>query len=180
VKTAGGCIAVRSEIVRKIGCYDERLYVNEDTDFSFRVSLVTNIMALSMPIGIHHTKENGNRNWVFFKRGYILNQGMIARKHIGKSGFLKNWIQTRKGFAFGFVMIHIVFCMILLWANDIISFPILTSFVAALIIAETIYSKQKKQKVLSTLVVHYLSPYAVVAGFILEPYIRCNKNNCNR
>lgn len=103
---SGGIFMVRADIARRAGAWDERLVVNEDFDYTLRISRHARCLAIPVSMGTHHTLAANYtvRAWQHLRRGYPLNYGYVLRRHcvtnfpgvlslfareaIGKSGVL--------------------------------------------------------------------------------------------
>ena len=167
----GGTFIAQTEAIRAIGHYDERFVRSQDIDYTLRLTAKFPMIALPMPMGVHHTGEYKNRPWLHFRNGAILNQGMLARKHFKRSGFWNVWYRSRKVFVWGFIVVNLLFLFIFLYILGLITWVPFAIFTAMLLAFEIAYSIDRKQSLVSTFITHLLSPYAVFLGFLVEPLI---------
>ena len=169
--SCGGMFIAKTEAARATGDYDERFFRSQDLDYSLRLTAKFTMVALPIQLGVHHTGENRGNAWLFFRKGYILNQGMLARKHCGRPGFWSHWYRSRKIFVWGFIAVSMLLLLAALQLCGITSWAPLAIFTAVLLPFEVAYSIFKKQLLVSTLIYSLLCPYAVLVGFCLEPFI---------
>ena len=172
VVSCGGMFLARMTAIRATGLYDERFYINEDIDYSLRLTNKYPMIALPLQVGIHHTREHRNRPWLRIAKGHILNQGMLARKHFRRPGFWKYWYGSRKSFVWGFIVFNVFLLLAVLHLYSMIPSWWLSLFATIFIAFEVTYSILKKQSLISTLINHILSPYAIFFGFVAEPLIK--------
>lgn len=167
----GGTFIVQMKAIRATGHYDERFFRSQDIDYVLRLTTKFPMIALPMPMGVHHTGEYKNRPWLHFRNGAILNQGMLARKHFRRHGFWNVWYRSRKVFVWGFIVVNLLFLFIFLYILGLITWVPLAIFTTMLLAFEVAYSIYRKQSLVSTSINHLLSPYAVFLGFLAEPFI---------
>ncbi|MBC8488189.1 MAG: glycosyltransferase [Bacteroidetes bacterium] len=172
VMICGGIFIAKTEAIKTTGLYDERFYINEDGDYTLRLTKNFQMIALPSKMGIHHTDKHEERPWLFFRKRYILNQGMLARKHWRRHGFWGAWYRSRKIFVYGFVSVNVLMILVALHLYGVISWTPLALFTMVLITLQIVYSKLKKLSLISTLIKSLLSPYFVFLGFCLEPIIK--------
>lgn len=169
--SCGGSYIAKTEAVHATGLYDERFFRSQDLDFSLRLTRQFPMVALPRPMGVHHTRQHRDRPWLHLVKGHILNQGMLARKHWKRPGFLTKWYASRKSFVWGFVAVNVLLVAGLLSLLGAMPWLPTIGLGMALLLFEGIYSVAKRQPILSVLIKHVLSPYAVFLGFCLEPHL---------
>ncbi len=172
--TLGGIFAARREVINRVGLFDERLYVNEDIDYGFRIAANFKIIELPVIMGEHHTLAHAARPISHLMSGRTADQGMVLRKNILTPGVLREWIKTRKSYVAG-MLVSAGFLLLLFFS--LLIRPIwsyLVYFVGMVLIAEGAYAVCRGQPLLATTVNLFVAPWMVLWGFLRESF------NCRR
>ena len=177
--SCGGTFVAARQALDVVGDYDERFDRSQDLDFTLRLSSVATLVGLPIPMGVHHTREYRTRPWEHVKNGYVLCQGMLARKHHRRKGFYKEWTRSRKSYIGGLVLVCAVLASGLSVVHDVRNGWLFLSTVGVMLLIEAAYSTYKRQTFSTTLVLHVISPVLIVVGFILEPYTRASTGGRN-
>ena len=171
----GGIFIAKAESVSVVGDYDERFFRCQDLDYSIRFADLYEMVALPISMGIHHTGEYKNRPGLFLKKGFVLNVGMLARKHHKKSGFLKIWYDRNKTIMWGGGIEILVLLLFVLAVFSNLAKIALLLLCSVIFVAEIAYSIFKKQPLQSSLIIHFVWPVAVLWGYFKEPSISAEK-----
>jgi glycosyltransferase involved in cell wall biosynthesis len=175
----GGIYAAKREAIEKTGFYDERFHRQQDLEYALRLTNQFPLVALPVSMGTHHTGEYRDRIVHHFVKGHMLLHGMMARKHFWKKDFWPYWFRTRKNYVFGGMATGM---LILLWlAHFQASFPwpIPTAFTVLFLGYEIHHSIKHDESFLTTIVKHWLTPYAIVLGFLIEPFVHSKKKGAS-
>lgn len=170
--SCGGSYIAERNLLEHVGDYDERFDRSQDVDYSLRLTAVGILAGLPVQMGIHHTREHRSRPWGHAKSGYVLCQGMLVRKHYRRPGFLREWMRGRKSYVSGLMLTLIVVTTGLGVAAGLGTWAWFFGVVGAAIAFEGCYSIYRKQSLAATIVLHVISPPMIVAGLILEPYMK--------
>lgn len=170
--SCGGTFIASRQLVEAVGDYDERFDRSQDLDYSMRLSARAMLVGLPIRMGCHHTKEYRTRPWQHVKNGYVLCQGMLARKHLGRRGFGREWLRSRKSYVSGLILTAALLGAVLLVVRGALDWRLFGAGLVVLLLVESIYSAYRKQTLLASLVIHFISPPMIVAGFVIEPFTR--------
>jgi len=161
-----GTFVVSASVVHDIGLYDERFYVNQDIDYSLRLSSAHRLVGIPMQMGIHYTQEYGSRPWLHLISGIVMNQGLLARKHFMRRGFLRYWYSSRKISVWGLVLTNTLLLLVVLHILGGFSWAPPTMMLAMMLTCTLAYSVHRQQSFLTTLILVFLNPYLIVLGFL--------------
>ncbi|PIZ58536.1 hypothetical protein COY23_00375 [bacterium (Candidatus Torokbacteria) CG_4_10_14_0_2_um_filter_35_8] len=162
-KSAGGIFLTKKSIIDKVGNFDERLRVNQDWDFAFRVGKKYKILALPEKMGTHHTVTYRDIKRIknIILSGQRLYLGFLIRKYLLQPGIV-------------FFIIKLVYGVILggiFWILLIFSFltsSLLLKLVCVLFIIIDILLGVRKERgnLVGRMVDHYIVPFFILAGFL--------------
>lgn len=170
--SCGGIFMAARKTLEAVGDYDERFDRSQDIDFSLRLSSIARLAGLPISMGCHHTREYRMRPWQHVKNGYVLCQGMLARKHYHRKGFWREWLRSRKSYVAGLFLTAALLAGGIMVIGGILDWRIFLGAVTLTLLIEAGYSAAKDQSLSATLVLHLVSPLMIVVGFVREPYTR--------
>ena len=160
VSLFGGIFLTKSSVFQTIGLFDEKLGINEDNDFSLRMSMSEKILYIPVIVGRHHTipYQNPKRLMRQIKNEDSTNTSLLIKKNI-KNPKLFQFLVTRPEIFFGIPFYSLCFLILLTMEYD------LFVLIALLFITDMIYGKYKKRNLPHRFVMHYINPIFVVKGF---------------
>jgi glycosyltransferase involved in cell wall biosynthesis len=82
--STGGIFMLSTDVVRTVGLWDETLTTYEDHDYTLRVTRRAKGLALTVPIGIHHTLESNYTTRMIqqLRRLYPMDCGRVIRRFL--------------------------------------------------------------------------------------------------
>ena len=171
VMSCGGILLVRRSIAELIGDYDERFYVNEDIDYALRITEKHTLIALPLSMGTHHTSEYRDRSWLHVRNGYVVNQGMLARKHMRRPGFWQYWYKSRKSYVWGGAAIVLLLLALSVFLCGELPLAGLLLLLLTVMISQSLIALFRRKGIWSSFVLTWLCPPLVLWGFAVEPWV---------
>ncbi len=166
--SGGNFIATRKSI-ENTGLFNESLKINEDFDFTLRLSYKYKMGAIPLNIGIHHTIPYHSKDRlidaIIKKNGIYI--GRTIRNNINNLRGIKSYLIIQSGTSFG-----IVFYALLIF---IVSFNIkLLVFLPFIIVLDMLYGVKQKKDVCLRFVSHYVFPPFIIMGFLFFKKVKHN------
>ena len=172
IMACGGSFVVLRSVLDEIGIFDDRFFRNQDIDMTLRISNCVNFVGLPEFVGVHHTPEYNSRIWYHFLNRYPMVHGMLARKHLGRKGFIKYWLSSRKNIAFGISIYVISITMMLMYALRVIDIDYIMYMLLYIIIMIIYMFIRYGASTFDLLTIRFLYPIWVIYGFVFESSIK--------
>jgi len=169
---SGGIFMVAAEVARQVGMWDEGLIINEDFDYTLRISRLSRCMVLPLSMGTHHTlAENYTaRAWQHLLQGYPMFYGEVLRRHwmTNFPGVVSLLSREAVGKSGGFFLM-------LLAGGLATAFSFSTPWwwgglpALAFFFVDMTRSARSGRNLLSRLIINYAYAPLVVAGLLIRP-----------
>lgn len=165
VRISGGCFIVKKAIVDEIGYFNEKLVMNEDIDFSLRISRLYEFISIPVSMGTHHTVayENSSRimKGFFSKNRYY---GKVVLSNIFHVPSLMALLRRYSGITFGWIVYFTAILFSFYDASTAVKFFIIV------LILDCIAGVLKGKSVVYRIYNHYVSSFvSVISIFVPLP-----------
>ncbi len=169
---ACGTILLSEAVVRSGLRYDESMRLNEDRDFTIRISYQFRVITIPISMGCHLTRSyySSDRLKQFYKDANYRWLGVLIRKHIWslRSGLLSRFVAlfgAEKGVCFG-VVLQIVLVASLLSGH--VGIILLSLFIVLADFARYVWQRRLKQY----LPLRVVGPWMVLGGLVRRHEVR--------
>lgn len=158
---SGGNFVAKREVINDLGLFNENLKINEDRDFTLRLSCKYKMGAIPVTMGTHHTIPYYDNNRI---KEAIVNQhgiyiGRTLRNNISNLRGIGSVIAAETGISYG-LLFYLLLCLSILFFNKI-----LMAFVPVIFIADIVYGVKQKKSIYHRIVSHYIQPIFLIKGF---------------
>lgn len=167
VRATGGILILRKNIIDKVGLFNESYTRAQDIDYTLRYSLYSNIIALPMSMGTHHTKLYKKRGIDFLKNKYPMFMGSIFRKNIYNYDNLKELMLINRGPITGIFFYFTISLALISFIFNIIPYLFL-SISLVVFSLDMLICKFKHRSFVNTIVENYFSSLFILFGFFIE------------
>lgn len=159
IYSSGGIFITKRFVVNEVGCFNENFVINEDLDFTLRLSAKFKMLAINELMGIHHTIPY--HDWGRLKNDMISSQrhfGRLVVKNMitNKKGVL-NLLWKNKGFSYGFLF-YVIFLISLIFYGYKNTFLIF--FIVGVL--DILYGILKKRNLIFRVYTHYFCPLLII------------------
>jgi glycosyltransferase involved in cell wall biosynthesis len=168
ISHTGGIFLITRQLAAMIGPWDERLTVNQDTDYTLRINRYGKFIALPITMGIHHTLTYNERSWQHFRRRFPMYFGMTIRKNMNQPKMLLLLMRYNRGYSAGFVVYLLLFLGILASIVLQSSFYYVIIFVLFLVLSDLCWGARRKKNIINHFLVHYLHVPLILAGILFD------------
>ncbi len=161
----GGNVILRSDILMKLGGWDESFTVNEDIELAIRLATNGEVIAVPILIGNHHTKitEIYNRSYLELLRGRHSYYGQLLRKNISQLNSLVMSLSCNKGHVVGLCYYVLFFISAILAYNFGCAFFVPFLF---LFFLDFISGLFKGKSLVDRFITRVIVPMIVIKGFL--------------
>jgi glycosyltransferase involved in cell wall biosynthesis len=104
----GGCFVVSARVAREIGRFDECMVINEDYDYTLRISRNNRLLAIPTVMGTHHSLKYQERTLDFLKKKYPVNFGRLIRRNLDRPIGMWWLIRVNRGCFSGLLFIVVL------------------------------------------------------------------------
>ena len=166
----GGIFMAKTSLVRQAGFWDEGLAVNEDFDYTLRLSRLSVGLTVPISMGTHHTLELNYTRRAFdhLLRRYPMFFGVLVRRHLfvhprGVRELVRRECIGTCGFvATALLAAGLSACWLLSWPpHAALTLPVL------FMIADITRAACRKKNLLSRIIINYAFAPVVIAGLIV-------------
>lgn len=171
----GGNVFVRRDIANQVGGWNESFTVNEDYEFSLKISKRGTILGLSILMGIHNTFPYVARSFQYFLKGHPRFTGIILRMNLKRSDVIKEIVKTQSGIFIGVVyyILLVLSVLVNIWYDLNIGVIFLVSTV--LLVLDVLKGIFKKQDLLRRAIIRFLYSLRTLQGFLTYQIKKQNK-----
>lgn len=167
INKCGGILFIKRNLITQVGNFDERFDINEDLDFSLRISNKNKLFALPISMGIHHTKLYNKRKISFIFNGHLKNIGMLLAKHLDRKGMIKIWLKSNKNSFLGLIY-SLLMMMSIVFSIVFREYYVLLFAFTFILLQQIIYSVYRKQNFIYFFLLHYIGSFIILFGFLSE------------
>ncbi|WP_318461172.1 glycosyltransferase [Photobacterium leiognathi] len=161
----GGNVVLRSDVLKKLGGWDENFTVNEDTELAIRLATYGKIIAIPCLIGNHHTKRSEiyNRSYLELLRGRHSYYGQLLRKNIFSLKSVLMTLKCNKGHVVGLSYYPILISSAIF---SIKFSPLFMVPFCCLLIGDFLVGFVKRKSFRDRLITRIIVPTIVIKGFL--------------
>jgi glycosyltransferase involved in cell wall biosynthesis len=160
----GGSFITCTSILKITGAWNEHMPINEDFDYTLRLSRNGNMIAIPIPMGIHHTLEYKERTLLHLRNAFPIYYGMLIRKSILRPKALITILYATKGLFFG-VFLYSMSIIGLIVGNILnIAFICLFAAIIFIFLTDFLIGFIKRQGLLDRFIRHYLYVPIIIYG----------------
>ncbi len=163
---SGGAFMVRSSIARAAGLWDESLAVNEDYDYTLRLSRLTRGLAIPVAMGTHHTLQRRPAPLDDLRKGRPLCFGVVVRRNLDRPVVLLDLMRRSGVGTEGLALLLLVTAIVMAsvacgWSRGWVS---VLAVVCGFCLFDLIQSIRRRQSLWNRFVAHYVCALPVIAG----------------
>ena len=165
----GGNFMVRRKLIKKVGLWNEAFTINEDVEYTLRLSAVGRLVAIPELMALHHTRTYTERTFLYIKRGYPMYFGTLVRKNWHRPVAVSKVLWTNRGFIVGLFGYGVCISGILahVWVDMPLAY--VGAAVTTAVLVDIVHGLKRQQRILNRLMMHYLYPLVSMAGLLRRP-----------
>lgn len=162
----GGCFFIKSDVVNRIGSFDEKFEHAEDTEYTLRLTGQYKMVRIPQITAIHHTIPYHDRERIKIQisRRHPAYTGMaIRRNFMNHKGVMEYLRKGNYGMILGLVLLF-MYIGSLLFVPKPLNYIIILSLVAA----DIIYGKMQDKNIGYRVVLHYVYSLYMLVGIFFD------------
>ncbi len=165
VSYGSGIFITRSQLVKKIGDWDEAFVRNQDIEYTMRLSRHGSFFAIPVSMGTHHTLQYRVRSFEFLTKLYPIFYGIIIKKNFDRPLVLVEFLTNNKWIVKGFVAW--LFLIMSLCFIPLFGFYLFWMWLILFLI-DHLHAITKKKALVKRFVEHYLYVLIMFLGFFIS------------
>ena len=173
VSYGSGIFITRSQLVHKVGNWDEAFVRNQDIEYTLRLSRYGRFVIIPVSMGTHHALSYKTRSLEFLFKLYPMFYGQIIRRNLDRPMVLLELFSRNKWMIKGAgLWLALISSLTLLKSFPVYGFWLLGGLGTCFVVEQLLVIAKGKD-VLDRLVVHYLYIFVILLGV----FLRTNKSH---
>lgn len=176
----GGIFITRTNVAKEENGFNENFIVNEDYEFSLRISKRGKIFLLNQLMGTHNTFPYDSRLYPYFQKGLPKYTGILLRKNLNRIDVVKEILKSESGIFTG-VLFYL--CLILFsTVNIFISLPlhIIIPALSIFLMLDIVRGLLRKQNIMNRFIIRVLFPIHTIRGFFTPIGVKPKKKEIQK
>ncbi len=164
----GGNVIVSNAIARVAGRFDERMVVNEDKDYSLRVSRHGRVVGIPCVMGIHHTLGYSIQVLrEFASKGLLRYHGVVLRRNLDRPRVMATLLLENRGFVAGYVFYALCLAAFAMGVKHSSWLPYAAVAPLVFLLVDVTWTVLRGKNLLKQFLSHYCYPLWIAVGFLL-------------